>query len=102
MKEVLINLRKEKMELFGKIRKLEKFRGTDEWKTLSVAHKQLLDIQLQSMRTYLEALIGRCLDIEEHLKDKADDKEPVENESKENEEEPIIKIIKIVLDNEKD
>jgi len=89
MEEVLINLRKEKMELFGKIRKLEKFRGSAEWEKLSVAHKQLLDIQLQSMRTYLECLIGRCLDIETTPKEE-------ENE------EPTIKIIKIVLDNEKD
>lgn len=89
MEEVLINLRKEKMELFGKIRKLEKFRCSDEWGKLSVAHKQLLDIQLQSMRTYLECLIGRVLDIETNSKE-------------ENEEEPTIKIIKIVLDNEKD
>ena len=89
MEEVLINLRKEKMELFGKIRKLEKFRGSAEWEKLSVAHKQLLDIQLQSMRTYLECLIGRVLDIETNSKE-------------ENEEEPTIKIIKIVLDNEKD
>ena len=97
MEELLIKLRREKMELFGKIKRLESFRGTDEWKTLSVAHKQLLDIQLQSMRTYLEALIGRCLDIEEHLKDKTDDKEPVENESKENNDEDPVKVIIIGL-----
>ena len=97
MEELLIKLRREKMELFGKIKRLESFRGTDEWKTLSVAHKQLLDIQLQSMRTYLEALIGRCLDIEEHLNDKANDKEPVENESKENDDEDPVKVIIIGL-----
>ena len=97
MEELLIKLKREKMELFGKIRRLESFRGTDEWKTLSVAHKQLLDIQLQSMRTYLEALIGRCLDIEENLKGKADDKEPVENESKENDDEDPVKVIIIGL-----
>ncbi len=97
MEELLIKLRREKMELFGKIKRLESFRGTDEWKTLSVTHKQLLDIQLQSMRTYLEALIGRCLDIEEWLKDKADDKEPVENESKENDNEDPVKVIIIGL-----
>lgn len=112
MEELLIKLRREKIELFGKIKRLESFRGTDEWKTLSVAHKQLLDIQLQSMKTYLEALIGRCLDIEEHLKDKADgkepveeehlkdkadDKEPVENESKENDDEDPVKVIIIGL-----
>ena len=87
MEEILSKLKREKMELFGKIRNLEKFRGSDEWEKLSVAHKQLLDIQLQSMRTYLECLIGRVLDIEM---------------SKDQQEEPTIKIIKIVLDNEKD
>lgn len=97
MEELLIKLRREKMELFGKIKRLESFRGTDEWKTLSVAHKQLLDIQLQSMRTYLEALIGRCLDIEEHLNDKANDKKPVENESKEKDDEDSVKVIIIGL-----
>ena len=97
MEELLIKLRRERMELFGKIKRLESFRGTDEWKTLSVAHKQLLDIQLQSMRTYLEALIGRCLDIEEHLNDKANDEEPVENESKENDDEDPVKVIIIGL-----
>ena len=95
--ELLMKLRKERMELSGKIMKLDKFRRTDEWNKLSVAHKQLLDIQLQSMRTYLEALIGRCLDIEEHLNDKADDKEPVENESKENDDEDPVKVIIIGL-----
>ena len=89
MEEILSKLKREKMELFGKIRNLEKFRGSDEWGKLSVAHKQLLDIQLQSMRTYLECLIGRVLDIETTPKEE-------ENE------EPTIKIIKIVLDNEKD
>lgn len=64
MEEILVNLRKERMELTGKIRKLESFRTTKEWDKLSVSHKQLLDIQLQSMRTYLECLIGRCLDIQ--------------------------------------
>lgn len=67
MEEVLINLRKERMELRAKIMKLDKFRGTDEWNKLSTNHKQLLDIQLQAMRTYLETLIGRCLDIEENM-----------------------------------
>lgn len=89
MEEVLINLRKEKMELFGKIRKLEKFRGSAEWEKLSVAHKQLLDIQLQSMKTYLECLIGRVLDIETNSKE-------------ENEEEQIVKIVVIDLGDTKE
>lgn len=66
MEELLTRLNKEKMELFGKIRKIEKFRGTEEWKKLSTNHKQLLDIQLAAMHTYLEALIGRYLDLEEN------------------------------------
>ena len=92
MEEILVNLRKERMELTGKIRKLESFRTTKEWDKLSVSHKQLLDIQLQSMRTYLECLIGRCLDIQCNI-----DKQET---SKEEQEEPIIKVIKIVLNNE--
>lgn len=89
MQEVLDKLRREKIELSGKIRNLEKFRGSDEWKKLSVAHKQLLDIQLQAMRTYLEAIIGRYIDIEETLNNKA------ENESNN---EDSIKVIIIGMD----
>lgn len=75
MEELLIKLRREMMELRGKIIKLEEFRDTDEWITLSVAHKQLLDIQLNAMKTYLEALIGRCLDIEMDLDKESEPKE---------------------------
>lgn len=64
MKDLLIKLRKERMELTGKISNLEKFRGSKEWNELSVYHKELLDIQLDAMRTYREVLIGRCIDIE--------------------------------------
>jgi uncharacterized protein with NRDE domain len=64
--ELLIKLRRERMELRVKIIKLDKFRGTNEWNKLSVGHKQLLDIQLQSMRTYYECLVGRCIDILEN------------------------------------
>ena len=53
-----------------------------------------MDIQLQSMKTYLECLIGRCLDIQCNT-----DKQET---PKEEQDEPTIKIIKIVLDNEKD
>lgn len=77
MKDLLIKLRKERMELTGKISNLEKFRGSKEWNELSVYHKELLDIQLNAMRTYREVLIGRCIDIEMNL-----DKE---DKSKENE-----------------
>ena len=82
--EILLKLRKERMELHGKIMKLDKFRGTDEWNKLSVSHKQLLDIQLQAMRTYMEALIGRCLDIEEKINNKVEEKveENDENQAK--------------------
>lgn len=55
------------MNYLQKIRKLEKFRGTNEWNKLSVNHKQLLDIQINAMRTYMEALIGRCLDIQDKI-----------------------------------
>lgn len=67
--ELLIKLRRERMELRTKIIKLDKFRGTNEWDKLSVNHKQLLDIQLQAMRTYYECLVGRCIDILENNKE---------------------------------
>lgn len=72
--ELMTKLRRERMELTTKIRKLETFRGTKEWDNISVSHKQLLDIQLQAMRTYLECLIGRCLEIQnEELNEEQDD-----------------------------
>lgn len=61
--ELLSKLHREKVELLGKIKRLEGFRRTDKWNELSVNHKQLLDIQLSAMRTYLECLIGRIIDI---------------------------------------
>ena len=71
--ELLDKLNKEKIELLSKIKKLEEFRLTEKWNELSVSHKQLLDIQLQAMRTYLECLIGRCVDLLENENDEKDD-----------------------------
>lgn len=90
---ILLRLRAERMELKTKIIQLEKFRGTDEWNKLSVNHKQLIDIQLQAMRTYMEALVGRCLDIEEQLNNKDKD----EDKQKENNDENPVKVIVIGL-----
>lgn len=86
---VLFNLKVEKNQLSNKIKSLEKFRGTDDWNKLSVNHKQLLDIQLQAMRTYLETLVGRCLDIQERI----DNENTSEENKPKNNEEPIVKII---------
>lgn len=69
MKELLMKLRKERMELNTKINNLVRFIGTNEWNKLSSGHKQLLDIQLQAMRTYYECLVGRCIDILENNKE---------------------------------
>lgn len=82
MEELLNKIRKEKIELLGKIKRLENFRGTDEWNKISINHKQLLDIQLNAMRTYIEALIARELDIKENIEkevepNKNDEDEPV-------------------------
>lgn len=84
MKELLMKLRKERMELTSKINNLVKFRGTDEWNKLTATHKQLLDIQLEAMKTYSEALTGRCIEIQERMaeqetasKPKDKDDEPV-------------------------
>lgn len=61
--EIINKLNREKFELLSKIRNLEKFIFSEEWKELSVNHKCLLDIQLQSMRTYIECLNARISDI---------------------------------------
>lgn len=90
MQELLDKLRKEKIELSGKIRNLEKFRGTDEWSKLSVSHKCLLDIQLEAMKTYFECLSARTVDIETN-KDQQENKPESEQDD--------IKIIKIIIDN---
>ena len=61
--EIVDKLSKERFELLLKIRKLEKFRLSEDWIKLSFNHKYLLDIQLQSMRTYIECLNARINDI---------------------------------------
>ena len=67
MKELLTKLGRERMELTNKINNLIKFRGTVEWDKLTATHKQLLDIQLEAMKTYSEALTGRCIEILERM-----------------------------------
>lgn len=67
MKDLLMKLRKERFELSRKIIKLERFRETKEWNELSLNHKELLDIQINAMRTYQEILIARCLDIQQEI-----------------------------------
>lgn len=61
--EIINKLHKERFELLSKIRNLEEFIFSEEWKELSVSQKFLLDIQLQSMRTYQECLNARISDI---------------------------------------
>lgn len=99
MKEILFKLKKEKMELISKIRKIETFRGTDEWNKLSTNHKQLLDIQLSAMRTYLETLMGRCLDIELNMEHEIAPQENNKDSIKQENNEDPIKIVKIIIDN---
>ena len=67
MEELLEKLRKEKFEIYGKIRNLEKFRMTKEWNELSLNHKELLDIQLKIMQSYWEVLNARCLDLQQKI-----------------------------------
>lgn len=88
MKELLMKLRKERMELTGKINNLVKFRGTDEWNKLTATHKQLLDIQLEAMKTYSEALTGRCIEIQERMSEQKEE-QPKEN-AKENDDVKVI------------
>ena len=90
MEEVLNKLRLERHKLFGEISKIDKFRGTDEWKKLSVNHKELLDLQLGIMKVYMEVLTARIIDLEQEIN------------KEEETEEPVVKIVKIILDNEKD
>lgn len=63
MKDRLFELRRERLELTGKIKRLEEFRGTEDWNKLTLSHKQLLDVQLSVMKSYLEILISRCVDL---------------------------------------
>ena len=86
MEEILIKLRKERLELTNKINKLVKFRGTDEWNKLTSTHKQLLDIQLEAMKTYSEALTGRCIEIQERM---AEQKTASKPEGNKDEDEPV-------------
>lgn len=63
MEELLIKLHTEEQELIHKISKLTKFRESDDYKNLSVYHKGLLEIQLNAMKTYLEVIMSRVVDI---------------------------------------
>ena len=86
MKELLMKLRKERMELNSKINNLVKFRGTVEWNKLTATHKQLLDIQLAAMKTYSEALTGRCIEIQERMAEQETASKPEDNKD---EDEPV-------------
>ena len=48
--------------------KLSRFRGSDEYKNLSMTQILLLDVQLSAMKTYLEAVTGRIIDLETNEK----------------------------------
>lgn len=101
MKELLMKLRKERMELNTKINNLVRFRGTDEWKKLTATHKQLLDIQLEAMKTYSEALTGRCIEIQERMAEQETVSKP-EGNKVENEPRVIVINIKEFLEKIKD
>ena len=101
MKDLLIKLRKERMELTIKISNLEKFRGSKEWNNLSAYHKQLLDIQLNAMRTYREVLIGRCIDLDIEMNKKDKPKGTKANEDSISNEDSI-KVIIVNLGEDKD
>lgn len=92
MKELLMKLRKERMELNTKITNLVRFRGTDEWNKLTSTHKQLLDIQLEAMKTYSEALTGRCIEIQERMAEQETVSKPEDNKD---EDEPRVIVINI-------
>ena len=73
MKEIINKLKVEQSELIHKMNKLHRFRGSDEWENLSMTQTLLLDVQLSAMKTYLEALTGRIIDLETN--DKSENKE---------------------------
>lgn len=73
MKEVINKLKVEQSELIHKMNRLSKFRGSDEYENLSMTQILLLDVQLSAMKTYLEALTGRIIDLETN--DKSENKE---------------------------
>lgn len=92
MEKLLRELRKERCELAGKINRLTMFRKTDEWKELTSTHKQLLDIQLEAMKTYSEALTGRCIEIQERMAEQETVSKPEDNKD---EDEPRVIVINI-------
>lgn len=92
MEKLLIKLRKERMELTSKINNLIQFRGTVEWHNLTSTHKQLLDIQLEAMKTYAEALTGRCIEIQERMDEQEKVSKPEDNKD---EDEPRVIVINI-------
>ena len=69
MKEIINKLKVEQSELIHKMNRLSKFRGSDEYKKLSMTQIILLDVQLSAMKTYLEALTGRITDLETNDKE---------------------------------
>ena len=64
MKEIINKLKLEQSELIHKMNKLSRFRKSDEYEKLSMTQILLLDVQLSAMKTYLEALTGRIVDLE--------------------------------------
>lgn len=73
MKEIINKLKVEQSELIHKMNRLSKFRGSDEYENLSMTQILLLDVQLSAMKTYLEAITGRIIDLETN--DKSENKE---------------------------
>lgn len=70
MKEIINKLKVEQSELIHKMNRLSKFRGSDEYENLSMTQILLLDVQLSAMKTYLEAISGRIIDLETNDKSK--------------------------------
>lgn len=73
MKEIINKLKVEQSELIHKMNRLSKFRGSDEYENLSMTQILLLDVQLSAMKTYLEAITGRIIDLQTN--DKSENKE---------------------------
>lgn len=86
-------LRKEQRALIANANKLYNFRGSEEWDSLTIAEKTLIDTQLSIMHTYIETLTNRIILIQEKLKEACECEELKEVcECEENNKPKVIKI----------
>ena len=64
MPDFKTRLIEEKEQLNERIEKLESFVGSDKFSSISAVQQSLLNVQLQSMRTYSQVLVERIAWVE--------------------------------------